>query len=100
MSTKTIQGGLEALDYLDLAMISISIHSQEEKIIAKKALDLNKGIFVKKVLNSGNLNKEDINNSIKSVLSIEGISSIIVGSINKNHLLSNIDLVNKITKYT
>jgi aryl-alcohol dehydrogenase-like predicted oxidoreductase len=93
MSTKTINGGLLAIENSDVVMITYNPWHTEEKPIIDKAKELNKGILIKKVLNSGNLGKsktpEDAKSAIQFALSEPSVSSLVIGSININHIKQN-----------
>ncbi len=104
MSTKTVDGGMKALEMLDLAMVTYNSSMQDEVEVIDHALFLEKGILVKKALNSGhdstgdNVDKDSTNESfarrnLRFALGREGVSSVIVGTINPKHLAENADAV-------
>ena len=104
MSTKTAEGGMKAIEMLDLVMVTYNPSMQEDAVVIDKALALEKGILVKKALNSGydcitgdaaespvssNLTKRNL----RFALDKEGVTSVIVGTINPRHLQDNVEAV-------
>ncbi|MDA8561944.1 aldo/keto reductase [Gammaproteobacteria bacterium] len=90
MSTKTIKGSNLALKYSDVVMLTYNPIETSEKNNIDIAHQINKSIFVKKAFASGHLNKISNTNPIETSLDFinqqDGVTSIIVGTINKNHL--------------
>jgi predicted aldo/keto reductase-like oxidoreductase len=77
---------------------------QDDAIVIDHALALDKGILVKKALNSGHdCIADDANENIvgtnfkqrnlRFALDKEGVTSVIVGTINEQHLQENIEAV-------
>ena len=104
MSTKTVDGGMKALEMLDLAMVTYNPSMQDEVEVIDHALFLEKGILVKKALNSGHaIATQDINEgaagmslterNLRFALDREGVTSVIVGTINPKHLAENVAAV-------
>jgi aryl-alcohol dehydrogenase-like predicted oxidoreductase len=94
MSTKTIAGGILAADLLDIVMLTYNLEQQDQKVV-DYAHHKNKGVLVKKGLMSGHVNKagEDlIRESMSLIFSQPAISSMIVGTINPDHLTHNVKL--------
>lgn len=94
MSTKTLEGGLLAVDQSDVVMITYNpVHTLEQPVIAH-AKQKNKGIFIKKALVSGHLQKiadeDPIQTAMQFIFQQPGISSIIVGTLNPAHLRYNV----------
>jgi len=87
MSTKTVDGGLLTLQHSDVAMITINPDYTTEVPVAEEAARSNKGILIKKALGSGHLPADQ---SIKFSLEKPGVSSIVVGTINPDHLQNNL----------
>lgn len=87
MSTKTIEGGLLTLQHSDVAMVWYSQSHTEESLIIDQAYNNNKGILVKKALDSGNTVST---NPLQFVLKHPGVNCIVIGSINQQHILDNI----------
>jgi len=90
MSTKTVAGGLKALELLDVVMVTYNPSLPDDLKVIQRATELNKGVLIKKALNSGhdcvNGSPED---NLRFALAPEGVSSVIVGTINAGHLKAN-----------
>ncbi len=98
-STKTVAGGIKALELMDIAMVAYNPLYQDEKKVLDYALRENKGILLKKALASGHIDKfgdNPLHTAMKFALSHEATGSIIIGTINKDHLLENIATAEKI----
>ena len=90
MSTKSIEGGLKAVDLTDVVMVTYNPSSTDDEAVIDHALANNKGVLIKKVLNSGNDCTDRLANNFDFVLNKAGVSSIIVGTINLSHLEANV----------
>lgn len=104
MSTKTVDGGMKAIEMLDCAMVSYNPSMQDEAEVIDHALFLEKGILVKKALNSGHdcapvdssgatQGSNLAERNLRFALDREGVSSVIVGTINPRHLAENVQAV-------
>jgi aryl-alcohol dehydrogenase-like predicted oxidoreductase len=97
MSTKTPLGGLMAVDKTDLVMVTYNPSNTDDAEVIAKAFFENKGVLVKKALNSGHdLNKADQNrnavkNNLNLVFSTQGVDSVIIGTTNPEHLRQNVE---------
>lgn len=118
MSTKTVSGGLLAAEQCDVVMVTWNLAYNDEIPVIDRCLELNKGVLIKKALASGHttlgqisssqssasqsdksVNDKPVNDSpgdpvastFKTLLGHQGVSSIIIGSINPEHIRSNID---------
>lgn len=93
MSTKTMEGGLLALSKSDVIMMTFNPIYTDEQPVIHRALELHKGILIKKALASGRLNQlpgsDPIQSTLQFILKEPGVSSIILGTINPIHLLKN-----------
>ncbi|WP_206441489.1 aldo/keto reductase [Amphritea opalescens] len=94
MSTKTIEGGIETLKQSDIAMVTYNLNEQQESPVIDYALAQQKGIFIKKALASGHITQalttDPVRASFDLVLGHPGVSSAIIGTINPDHLRSNV----------
>lgn len=95
MSTKTVEGGIKALQQADMAMVMHNLEYQAERAVLKQAAIDNKGIFIKKALGSGHLAKNALDTDIVQanfdfIFSEPAVSSIIIGTINPEHLKDNV----------
>jgi len=87
-STKTVDGGIRALKTMDAVMAMYTADYTAEKAVLDYAAEHNKGVILKKALSSGyNSNIED---AFEFAFSHPGISGIIVGTINPEHLKQNV----------
>lgn len=93
-STKTAQGGIKALELMDICMATYTSDYEDEKPVLDYAKEHNKGVILKKTLSSGhNTNIED---AFKFIFNHKGTSATIVGTINQEHLKDNVKTVNMI----
>lgn len=95
MSTKTVKGGLLALQQSDLAMVMHNLEYQQEQAVLDQAKLDNKGIFIKKALASGHLTAIDksldiVQKNFDFIYSHPAVTSIIIGTINPTHLEDNV----------
>jgi aryl-alcohol dehydrogenase-like predicted oxidoreductase len=101
MSTKTVAGGLLAVDHSDVVMVSYSPGYADELAVIQHARKKHKGILIKKALASGHLEQlaqhNPIEESLRFILAESGVTSVIVGTINPLHLQENIRVVTKAT---
>ncbi len=107
ISGKTKEGGILALNEMgmDIAMITHNILYQDEQSVIDFAAKNKKSIFLKKIFSSGHLDllgDEPVQKTMDFIFK-ENISSVILGTINKKHLIENcnaayksINLYNKI----
>jgi aryl-alcohol dehydrogenase-like predicted oxidoreductase len=100
MSTKTVVGGKLTLEYADIAMVSYNPTYTDEKPVLHDAYQKNKGIFIKKALASGHLQKIASNDPVKTAMEFifrePGVTSVIVGTLNTEHLRYNAHCINSI----
>jgi aryl-alcohol dehydrogenase-like predicted oxidoreductase len=94
MSTKTIAGGLLAIDRSDVVMVTYNPTHTGEREVLHHAHQQQKGILIKKALASGHVTSAS--QALDFVLQEPGISSIIIGTINPEHLANNVESVNKL----
>lgn len=86
VSSKSCKGGLKCLAHSDLAMITYRQDYQDEQPILEYAQNNNKGIILKKVLNSGNSGNIPISDRIRFANTHPAVNSLIIGTINPKHL--------------
>ena len=95
MSTKTIAGGMLAAHLCDVLMLTYNPQAIADLPVIQKAGSLNKGILIKKALNSGHAVSETSDavapgtKSLRFALTPPAVSSVIVGTITPRHLKSN-----------
>jgi aryl-alcohol dehydrogenase-like predicted oxidoreductase len=90
MSTKTVEGGLLALQQSDLAMVMHHLEYQQEQVVLDQAQKDNKGIFIKKALASGHLTPDSVQDNFNLIYANQAVSSVIIGTINPAHLEDNV----------
>lgn len=103
MSTKTIAGGIQAIINTDVVMVHHNANYKDELPVLEQAAKLNKAIFIKKALSSGHVGANAhkfVEDNFEYIYNSPAVSSIILGTINKNHLKNNIatatNILNKI----
>ena len=104
MSTKTVAGGLWIVEHCDVVMATCNLDYNDEADVIALAHKLKKGVVIKKGLQSGHADSASggggVEQSIAHVLSQPGVSSMIVGTINKKHLADNVAMANRVTGMT
>lgn len=97
MSSKTVAGGLRVVDECDLVMATCNLEYDDELPVLAAAGRLSKGVLVKKGLQSGHIpGKKGVRSSMAFIFAQPGVSSIIVGTINPEHLQQNVAIVNQV----
>lgn len=95
MSTKTLEGGLLALEKSDVVMATYNLQDTYEKPIFEKAAKLNKAMLVKKAFASGHLHgPESVRETFQQIFTMHAVSSVVIGTCNPMHLRENIDALN------
>ena len=95
-SGKTVEGGIQALQTGDCAMVTWNLQEQAERPVLDYALAHNKGILIKKALASGHLcqdSEDPVKAGFNLVFSHPAVSSAIIGTINPRHLRQNVSTV-------
>jgi aryl-alcohol dehydrogenase-like predicted oxidoreductase len=95
MSTKTVAGGLLAVEQSDVVMATYNPTLTTEQPVLAHAHKNNKAIFIKKAFASGHLptisSAEDpIQAALNFICKEPGVTSIIFGTLNQEHLAHNI----------
>ncbi len=100
MSTKTVEGGMWIVENTDVVMATLNLNDDHDLPVIKHACELNKGVIIKKGLQSGHADKSaggsGVDEAFKYVFSHDGVSSMIVGTISPKHLKQNVKVVNQI----
>jgi aryl-alcohol dehydrogenase-like predicted oxidoreductase len=92
MSTKTIAGGIEAVEQLDVVMLTWNLQQRDTEVL-QAAQRLGKGVLVKKGLMSGHVQDGSgalVRDSMQLIFGESAIGSMITGTINPAHLRSNV----------
>jgi len=96
MSSKTVAGGLRVVKEMDIVMASCNLEYNDELEVLQSASDNHKGVLIKKGLMSGHVAGEHtVYESMKHVFSQPGVSAMIVGTINPQHLADNVRLLDQ-----
>ncbi len=101
MSSKTLDGGLLTVQLCDLVMATCNPLQREEIPVLQAAHAHNKGVLIKKALHSGHISGEQgVADALQFVFSQPGVSSVIVGTINANHLRHNVTAAETVLRGT
>lgn len=98
MSTKTVAGGLLAVEHTDVVMVTYNPDSREDAAVIDQAHALHKGVLIKKALNSGHAatprdgarEADPVQRNLDFIFAQPGVSAVIIGSITPAHLQHNI----------
>ena len=100
MSTKTVEGGMWIVENTDVVMATLNLGDDHDLPVIARAAELNKGVIIKKALQSGHADKSaggsGVEQAFEYIFEHKGVSSVIVGTINAKHLKQNVDVVNRI----
>lgn len=100
MSSKTIEGGCWVVENCDVVMATANLNYDDERVVFELAEKNNKGLIVKKALQSGYADKAvkgaGVDAAFKHIMSLPGVSSMIVGTINPVHLQNNVEIINQV----
>jgi len=100
MSTKTVEGGMWVVENTDVVMATLNLSDDHDLGVIARAHELNKGVIIKKGLQSGHADKSagggGVEEAFEYIFEHKGVSSVIVGTINPKHLKQNVDVVNRI----
>lgn len=93
MSTKTVRGGLKALELCDCLMVTWNLSHKEEIPVIDACYKAHKGILIKKALASGHSvtdgNRDPLQQTLSMLFSHPGVTSAVIGTINPQHLEAN-----------
>ena len=102
LSTKTTQGGLWTVEHTDVVMATRNTSDHTDDPVLDRALELNKGVVIKKGLQSGHADSKaggsGIEEAIRYVFSHDAVSCLIAGTINPVHLQENARIVAELTQ--
>ena len=94
MSTKTVEGGLWCVEHMDVVMATYNLDYQDELPVLQRAEELDKGVVIKKGLQSGHVS--DVTNALQHVFAQRAVDSVIVGTINPAHLRENVRITEQV----
>ncbi len=94
MSTKTVEGGILAAEKSDIVMVTLNLSEQNDTAVIDFCQQYNKGVFIKKAFASGHLDNlsaaDPVQASMDLIFSHAGVTSVIVGTLNYQHLIDNV----------
>ena len=97
MSSKTVEGGLRTVQDMDVVMATCSLGYNDELPVLQAAYTQHKGVLIKKGLMSGHLHGPDaVRNAFTHVFEQPGVSSMIAGTINPDHLRDNVQTLQQV----
>ena len=97
VSTMSVEGGLLAVDLVDVVMVSFNHSYKKELPVIEKAAALNKAVIIKKGFCSGHLSAEvGATECLESIYAVKGAFTLSVGTINPEHLMSNIKVAKRV----
>lgn len=88
VSTKTLAGALLAVERTDVVMLTLSPGSTADLPAVQEAHKRGVGVLVKKALSSGHA--ANVRAALAFCLGTPGVSSVVVGTINAEHLEANV----------
>jgi aryl-alcohol dehydrogenase-like predicted oxidoreductase len=98
-STKTLAGGIEAVELLDVVMVHYSPAHTEEAAVVDLAAQRGKGVLLKKLLDSGHLDhiggEDPVLKAMTFAFANPGVSGVIVGTIDPHHLVADAEAAYK-----
>lgn len=102
LSTKTRDGGLWTVEHTDVVMATRNAADHTDVLVLDRALELNKGVVIKKGLQSGHADTKagggGIEDALNYVFSHRAVSCLIAGTINSEHLAQNAQIVEQLIK--
>lgn len=94
VSTYSVEAGLWLTQMsqikVDLLMVPFNPGYKNHLSVIEAAKNNGIGILIKKGFSSGHLSSEKINETIKEIMSVDGISSLVLGTTSEHHLKQNI----------
>jgi aryl-alcohol dehydrogenase-like predicted oxidoreductase len=100
MSTKSVAGGLWCVENMDVVMATYNPAYSDELPVLEAALRLNKGVVIKKGLQSGHADRSagggGVEAALRFVFAQQAVNSVIVGTINPDHLRQNVAVTENI----
>ncbi len=102
MSTKTVEGGTWCVENLDVVMASYNPVYTDELPVLQRAAELNKGVLIKKGLQSGHADSAagggGVEQALRFVFAQQAVHSVVVGTINPKHLRDNVAITETVLR--
>ena len=101
MSTKTLEGARLAMPASDMLMLTLHRDDTSQLPVIREALAAGVGVLVKKAFASGHAAHDSVggaHDALRFVLDAADVSSIVVGTINPEHLAANVRTLEASTK--
>ena len=100
MSTKTVEGGLWCAENMDVVMATYNPTYTDELPVLQRAAELNKGVLIKKGLQSGHADSAagggGVEEALRFVFAQPAVHSVVVGTINPKHLRENVAITERV----
>lgn len=94
ISSKTVVGGLRAVECCDVVMVTYNLRDQGDLPVIRAAQAASKGVLIKKGFMSGYLEQVAENDpilaSLRLIYAEPGVGSVVVGTLDSGHLQANI----------
>ncbi len=102
MSTKTVEGGLWCVEHMDVVMATCNPGYTDELPVLQRAAELNKGVLIKKGLQSGHADSAagggGVEEALRFVFAQPAVHSVVVGTINPKHLRENVTITERVLR--
>jgi aryl-alcohol dehydrogenase-like predicted oxidoreductase len=85
-STKTVAGGLRAVERSDVVMVTLNRADRADEVVIEAARVRGVGVLIKKVFAGGHHPDSDV---LVRTAGVPGVSSIVIGTLNPHNLRSN-----------
>lgn len=89
VSTKTRAGAQQAIDHTDAVMLTLSPAQRDDLEMVEAARRRGVGVLIKKALDSGHA-ATPAGGALRSASRVPGVSCVVVGTINPDHLRANV----------
>ncbi len=98
MSSKTPEGGLRAVQEMDVVMATCNPDYSDDLPVLEAAAATNRGCLSKRAAERSCGWSRRVAKSMEYIFSQPGVSSMIVGTINSNHLKDNVKIFDSVVK--
>lgn len=102
ISTKSVEGGLWCVENMDVVMATYNPAYTDELPVLERAAALNKGVVIKKGLQSGHADSAagggGVEAALRFVFAQAAVHSVVVGTINPGHLRENVAITETVLR--